>query len=72
MYDTHGDDDRVPVSELMYYGAREEKFVPRVLIQHSITNKETNEFVENVIASQGALFEAGGGAIVCLKVSNSF
>ena len=50
----------------MFYGARKEQFVPRFMIQHTITNKETNEFIERVIESQGMQFEVEGGVLVCL------
>jgi len=53
----------------MLYGAREENFIPKILIQHTITNKETKEFIEKTIESQGVKFEIEGGVAVCFLQS---
>lgn len=34
------------------------------MIQHTITNRETNEFIERTIDSQGIQFAIDGGAMV--------
>ena len=63
--DTNAPSERIPVSELIFYGVKEHT-VPKFVIQHYISNHDTIRFIESAKSS----FELRDGVRVCASLLN--